>query len=411
MSKIILTPIETVGTGHPNHTVIEGDNIHSLNYLLETYENKINIIITDPPYNTSKSFTYTDKYGSHSDWVEFMRPRLKLAHKLLTDDGIFFIHIDDNEFPYLKLLLDEIFGEENFLTTFVWVQTASNLDDYSHYDEILTVGTNLGDIKHSHEYVLTYRKTSKGKIHLLPNNTESLISRVTKKGNTVKQIVFPKGLRLETGETKTFTGTIGGVSEPVKIITPTGLNFIDGVLQEDTVLEAEWSVPNMLLKHFNNETVIDRRGQKLEEIFFTKTGLPYMRKTSAGTIPSSILSGYGDTSRWAAELKKIVNLPKNFDYPKPTPLTKKLIQMGSQNKNSIVLDFFAGSGTTGHAVLELNSEDGGERSFIMLNNNEGNICETITFPRVKKVLTGKSWADNNSHPKHKGTISFSRITP
>ena len=403
-----LYSVNTVNMPTPTHMVIEGDNIDSLTALQETHQNSIDVIITDPPYNTSKTFIYSDNFNSHTNWLNFMRPRLKLAHNLLKDTGLIFINIDDNEFAHLKLLMDEIFGETNFITTLVWIQTSTDFDTVDSETEVAVVGTNLGDVKHAHEYVLVYGKSEKSKTCLLPAETDSIISRVTKAGNNRSRIIFPKGLKLEGGGDKTFTGVIGGASEPITIVSP-AMVFKNGVLQDDTILEAGWSVPKMLETFLNGGKVIDRRGQELTEIYFTKTGLPYMRKTSAGVIPSSVLSGYGDTSKWGKELNKIVSTPKNFDYPKPTPMYEKLIQMGSNKKDAVVLDLFAGSGTTGHAVLNLNQNDGGTRKFILLNNNEGGICETITFERVKRVLTGKNWADGSIQPAGKGCLQYYRV--
>lgn len=402
-----LRSVTTSGNHTPLHMVIEGDNLDSIQALQETYKNSIDVIVTDPPYNTSKTFIYTDNFNSHSKWLDFMRPRLELAHSLLKGTGVIFINIDDNEFAHLKLLMDNIFGEKNFITTLVWIQTSTDFDVQDSETEIATVGTNLGDIKHSHEYVLVYGKSSLAKTHLLPSENESIVSRVTKKGNNVSRIVFPKGLKIENGGNRTFTGVIGGASEPIVIVSPE-MVFKNGVLQEDTILEAGWSVPKMLGTFFKGGQVIDRRGQELTEIYFTNTGLPYMRKTSAGVIPSSVLSGYGDTSKWGKELNKIVSTPKNFDYPKPTPMYEKLIQMGSIKKDVRVLDLFAGSGTTGHAVLNLNAKDNGVREFILLNNNEGGICETITYERVKRVLTGKGWADGTTHKPMVGSLYYLR---
>lgn len=385
----------------PYHKLFEGDNLLTLNHLTETHNKKVDVIYIDPPYNTgNKEFVYNDHYVDkddeyrHSKWLSFMRRRLKLAHQLLSDNGVIYISIDDNEMAHLKLLCDSIFGEDNFVTTFSWIASNKEASELEEDEQIKTLGANLGMIKQSHEYILCYRKTKEFKFNLVPSDNPYIDSRLTKKGNQLNDLRIPAGTQCEKPITKTFTGIIGGKSEPIEVLNDNGMVFVDGVLQEDVTLRSCFANHNMANRFFSGEEVIDRRGQKLVSIYFKPTGIPYMRKEKQGEIPTNVLSGYGDTSKWRKHLTDLLG-EHSFDYPKPYPLIKHLISIGS-SKDSIVLDFFAGSGTTGHAVMELNAEDNGNRSFILATNNEVSLDKEIKF------LIDKGYIE--SKPKRKSDI-------
>ncbi len=380
------------------HLLIEGDNLHALAALTYTHHRSIDVIYIDPPYNTgSRDFRYNDSFVGtedewrHSKWLSFMNRRLVLASELLSPTGFIFISIDDNEAAQLRLLCDRVFGYENFVTAFAWVQSALNVDDMDTNAELATVGANLGDFKSTHEYVLCYRASKHAKLALLPPTSDFIDSRITKAGNTVSQVIIKAGTRCVTADAK-FTGIIGGESEALRIVGRRGMVIKNHSLVEDVIVEGPMANPNYIRRYFEGETVQDRRGQVIEEVFLTATGLPYTRKRKAGEISSNVLSGYGDTSVWHRRLKEMVGPSKAKMYPKPTPMIAKLVRLGSSSPDAVVLDFFAGSGTTAHAVAELNATDGGSRQAILVTNNEGGICGDVTYPRLKAAFTG-AWYD------------------
>ena len=378
----------------PVNLLIEGDNYHALSVLNYTHAKKVDVIYIDPPYNTgNKDFIFNDHYVDkedayrHSKWLSFMEKRLRLARNLLKDTGVIFISIDDHELAQLKLLMDDIFGNKNFKLNFIWIASTSEIKEQSN-KEVTTSGANLGDYKNSHEYILVYTKSNKFRFSLLNSSQKYINSRTTKNGNNISIIEFPKNLEIETNKNIVFKGIIGGLSEPVEIINKEGMIFKSGKLQNNVKIRAQFANPNMLMRLFRGEEVYDKKGQQIIKVYFTKTGLPYIRKIKKGNLVTSILSGFGDTSKWRHGLMEILAQKEPpFNYPKPFPLIMKLIKLIG-NRKAIVLDFFAGSGTTGHAVLELNKEDGGNRQFILCTNNENNICSDVCYPRIKKVIQG-----------------------
>lgn len=373
-----------------SNILIEGDNYEALTYLNEINQ-KVDVIYIDPPYNTGKKdFIYNDHFTDkedgfrHSQWLSFMDARLRLARELITDDGVIFISIDDNEQAQLKLLCDEVFGESNFVTTFSWISTSSTTTEELDPDnKIKTLGTNLGDIRQTHEYILCYRKTKQFKMGLVQGEQKHLYSRITNKGNKMSGMLIPKGTRSEI-KNKVYEGYVGGESD--RIYFEGSMVVEDYKLVSDIKLKGPWRNPNMVREYFKGVDVYDRKGQKVKEVYLTKSGVPYMSKYKKGDIPVNTLSGYGDTSKARSELKNILG-KDCFNYPKPVNLIKYLIDR-VDNPNAIVLDFFAGSGTTGQAVLELNQEDGGNRQFILVTNNENNIARGITYERIKRVIEG-----------------------
>ena len=374
--------------------IMEGDNLYSLTLLKSFYKNRVDVIYIDPPYNTGNiNFVYNDKFVDnkykykHSFWLNFMYHRLIIAKELLKDEGFIFISIDDNEMAHLKLLCDEIFGEEYFVANFSWIMSTKNIEEVSNEEKIKTLGANLGEIKHSHEYILCYKKSNKAKLKLLPPDKEFIHSRITNRANKLSRIILKKGIYCEEKITRVFKGTIGGKSEPIRILNEEGMIIKDGVLINDVLIEGNFRNPQYIENFFNNKEVYDKKGQQLISVYLRKNGIPYTIKKSKGKIPTSIFSGYGDTSKWRRNLIEILG-KEVFEYPKPYPLIKKIIRIATNNKEAIILDFFAGSGTTGHAVLDLNKEDGGKRTFILCQNNDNNICQEITYERIKRLIEG-----------------------
>lgn len=340
------------------HMLIEGDNYHTLKLLQTTHKEKVNVIYIDPPYNTgNKDFKYNDKFVDsedsyrHSKWLSFMKKRLLLAKTLLNDDGVIFLSIDNNEFAQLKLLCDEIFGENNFISNLVWKKKNGG-------------GNDSKFVINEHEYILLYAKNIKS----------AFFKKDTKA--TVK-MKYPnkdeKGYYQLERLDKQSLGYLKSLDFP--IFDKEGKKYI--VKQKDT------TNPNARWRWSEKKVLED-----MDQLVF-KNGHVYTKNYQKQEyLPSSILydERFGRTQSGKILLQKIINKDV-FTYPKPLDLIKHLLRI-STRENAIVLDFFAGSGTTGHAVLELNKEDGGNRQFIMCTNNENNICTDITLPRLKAVING-----------------------
>jgi adenine-specific DNA-methyltransferase len=350
----------------PVNILIEGDNYHSLAVLNFTHQETIDLIYIDPPYNTGNSdFIYNDNYKSdyvkkedpfrHSKWIAFMEKRLKLAKSLLKDTGSIFISIDDNEHAPLKMLCDEIFGEDNFIANIIWQKKYTQSNDAKYFSS-------------THDFILCYsKKAEKFKLKLLP--------RTQKQDDRYKNIDDdPRGPWM-TQPLHAKSGSDKG--------SKYSYTFKNGV---------SWSPPPGTYPRFSKETL--RKANEENQIWFGAKGTAvprlkkYLNEMKEGVIPKTIWLydevGSNDDAR--KELKEL--LPQNtFDSPKPTSLISRILSL-AVDKNATVLDFMAGSGSTGHSVLKLNKEDGGNRKFILCTNNENNICTDICYPRIKKVITG-----------------------
>lgn len=339
--------------------LLEGDNLHSLYLLEKTHKSSIEVIYIDPPYNTGKKddFRYNDAFVvkedtfRHSKWLSFMAERLKIAKKLLTEQGIIFISIDDNEHAALKLLCDEILGESNYITSLIWQKKKGGSNDSRH-------------VATEHEYILVYANDVEVLNNIFIEYAEDYVSRYKEKdeigryfwdtfkrksGKQYYPITCPDGTVLQYEEN----------GEPISWLRSEARFLSDLEAGETRIIKVngKWTV------HFK-------------------------QRQPKGYKPRSIVTEYGTTSTGADQLKKIFNITNKFSNPKPTTLIEFLIKF-SPNKNATILDFFAGSGTTGHAVLKLNAEDGGHRNFILCTNNENGICEEVTYQRLKTVITGK----------------------
>lgn len=372
----------------PNHILIEGDNLEALTALSYTHEGKIDVIYIDPPYNTgNKDFVYNDLFVDmedgyrHSKWLSFMNKRLKIAKKLLSPNGVIFISVDDNELAQLRLLLDELFrGKSLDRGTLIWENRGST--------------KGFSKIVKNHEYILAFSNNPDAVKSLynknFPANGDLIEERLQIKRspkNPLCQIKFPKGLPIRDIEDVRFEGHVGNGTNRIDIISGDML-FQGGKLQNDVVLEASFPYRNQTEKYFKaletGELVFDTKGQQWLEVFFSKTGVPHYSKERGFTILSSLLddvpnSGFSDL--------KALQLETKFSNPKPVALIHKLLSHFSTD-NYAILDFFAGSGTTLHATMQLNAEDGGHRRCILVTNNENNICEEVTYERNKRVING-----------------------
>lgn len=364
---------------HPNHILIEGDNLHALTALTFTHENKIDLIYIDPPYNTgNKDFIYNDSYVDkedafrHSKWISFMEKRLKIAHKLLADDGVIFISIDDNEDAGLKMLCDEVFGEDNFLGRLIWFKKRKG-SFLANYVVSMT------------EYILPYRK-SRSLTQLYgaepnKNETQPLIKRTNSK-NTLN---FPENTiytKLKDGEYQ--AGMYGKGTSASKVLND--FKVVNGKISSELNIEAPfiWS-----------QDFLDRELENGTELYInTKNIQPRALRINSNSVKafSSFIDGreFSATNEDAYEnLKEIFNTDRPFQYSKPKELIKKLIRSKSFFDSEItIMDFMAGSGTTLHSVMELNKEENINLKGIIITNNENNIAEEVTYERNKRVIQG-----------------------
>lgn len=382
-SATVVEPVETTG-----NKIIHGDNLEALKSLLPEYEGKIKCIYIDPPYNTgNEGWVYNDNVNDpkikkwlgqvvgkeaedltrHDKWLCMMYPRLKLLHKLLAEDGAIFISIDDNELANLKLIMDEIFGAGNFIEYFSWNKTysPSNLSNKS---------------KKCLEYVVAYEKKRNNSRYKGLFKINEADNPLIKSNNQKKTLKFPKEFLESTIEEDCFfqAGTYG--TKVNEVILMNDVWYKNGKFQDDLILESKfiWTQEN-LEKELTNNTKIIFKGKSLAP--------RYDKAIYEPEVPRNLVDAndyVGTTEEGGTILKEIFN-DKMFDYPKTPTLIQYLINFLC-DKNSIILDSFAGSGTTAHAVLNLNKQDGGNRKFICIEMEE--YAETITAERVKRVIKG-----------------------
>lgn len=352
----------TAVPGGAYNFLLEGDNLHSLRLLEKTHKGRIDVIYIDPPYNTgNKDFVYDDKYVDavdgfrHSKWISFIGERLRIAIDLLSEQGCILISINDLEYAQLKLLCDDIIGEEKYIGTLIW-KSRQNKDN-----------RNITGVSVDHEYVLAYAK------EIDKRNFKGGDRQVERYSNPDND---PRG-------PWTSGNMVGIATEDQRpnlhydfIDHRTGINY---------------GKPSMGWRYDRNTM---RRLVDEDRIIFpdTPNGRP-RRKVFLSDVKevrpgfSSIIGANIYTRNGTADVVSVFG-KRVFDFPKPVELIKQLLNQTTTTE-SIVLDFFAGSGTTAQAVMELNAEDGGNRSFIVCTNNEGGICQEITFSRIKTVITGK----------------------
>ncbi|MGM9873764.1 MAG: site-specific DNA-methyltransferase [Bacilli bacterium] len=366
---------KTIKNGSLNTILIEGDNYHSLTALNYVQKQSIDLIYIDPPYNTgNEDFTYNDKFVNlddgyrHSKWLSFMQKRLSLARDLLKDNGVIFISIDDREQAQLKLLCDSIFGENKHLATIHW---RKNRKPHN-------AG---GTMSISCEYILVYFKKEPRKLvqeyaEMFSDEKGSYaIYPILKADKKIRTYTFPKGLNCEgvfhQGRTKTAKNdkcNVDILDEPI---------IKNGVLENDIRVSGRFCLT-------------DERGKLSEaflenNIYFTKGGIP-KEKRYREEDDSKIDTNYWDIEKGKnedgnEELTTLFNISQDnelFSHPKPVNLIKKILRCINQ-KDAVVLDFFAGSGTTGQAVIELNEEDNGTRRCILCTNNETSIKAQIKY--------------------------------
>jgi adenine-specific DNA-methyltransferase len=364
---------DTANQGTDNK-IIHADNLLALKSLLPEYEGRIKCIYIDPPYNTgNEGWVYNDNVSDprfkkwlkavvgkegedltrHDKWLCMMYPRLVLLHKLLADDGAIFISIDDNEQSRLKMIMDEIFGIGNFVTNVIWEKNYSPRNDAKYFSA-------------SHDFIIVYSKTkSNWKLNLAPR--------------TDKQNKYYKY------DDKDGRGLWRPDNVLVKSFSESG---VFGILNPNN--NKEYYPPKGSCYRFNEEKSKEMLSEN--RFYFGKDGngkpqlKRYLFEVNDGVVPQTIWK-YDEVSHnqeGKKELNKIIE-GNVFDSPKPFQLIERVLQIATDS-NSIILDSFAGSGTTAHAVLNLNKQDGGNRKFILIEMED--YAETITAERVKRVING-----------------------
>ena len=366
-----------------NHILIEGDNLDALTALTYTHEGKVDVIYIDPPYNTgNKDFVYNDSFVDsedgyrHSKWLSFMEKRLKIAKKLLSDKGVIFISIDDNEQANLKLLCDEVFGKLNFIAKFDWRKK--------------TGANDAKDIAVITESILLYSK----------NRLVSLEENIwNRDDDSINNDRYKYSDEFEQERGKFYYDTLDrgglqysdsmnyGIEAPDGgIIYPNGRNtFVnDGWIWKWGQDKVKWGIENKFLEFV--------KSKKSKGSQYTIKYKVYQNVDNEGNIREKAGRAYSNliidpiNQQGNAEMKMIFNNTTPFSNPKPVGLIKYILKI-IKNSN-LILDFFAGSGTTLHATMQLNAEDGGHRQCILVTNNENNICEEVTYERNKRVING-----------------------
>lgn len=374
----------------PNHILIEGDNFEALTALAYTHEGKVDVIYIDPPYNTgNKDFVYNDhivdKEDSyrHSKWLSFMSKRLRIAKQLLSDKGVIFISIDDNEQAQLKLLCDDaaFFGSSNFLGQLI-LKTATD--------------NNATQINTEHEYMLCYcknrdfqdnwKRTGQAAKLVIEKYRELLalglstseIQKELRKWIKTNKDNLPQVTHYNNVDEKGVYSSSSNSSNP----HPGGYTY--NIIHPVTGLACPkpqngWRWPQSTFDAYD----------RLGEIEWGKnhTTQPHVKKrieTATDYLRTLI---YEDNRGTTLALAEIFEGKKVFDNPKPRKVLQRVLDFASY-KSATILDFFAGSGTTLHATLQLNAEDGGHRKCILVTNNENNICEEVTYERNKRVING-----------------------
>lgn len=369
---------------HPNHILIEGDNLHALTALTFTHENKIDLIYIDPPYNTgNKDFIYNDSYVDkedayrHSKWISFMEKRLRIAHKLLKDDGVIFISIDDNELAQLKMVCDEIFSENNFVAKFDWRKKTGANDAKAIAvitETVLLYSKNFPITIEQNIWARDESSINKKRYKLSDNYIET-------RGKYYLDTLDRGGLQYSDSMNFGIEAPDGGM------IFPNGRSeFInDGWIWKWSKEKVEWGLKNDFLEFVKSNK---SKGSK-----YTIKYKVYQKVDNKGNLRDNLGRAFSNlitepiNQQGKSDISAVFNGKSMFSNPKPIGLIKYLMNCINKKEYSI-LDFFAGSGTTLHSLIGLNAEDGGSRQGILVTNNENNIAEEVTYERNKRVIQG-----------------------
>ena len=365
-----------------DNLILHGDNLLALKALIPTHAGKINCVYIDPPYNTGKEgWCYNDKVANpmmtewlgkvvdkedmtrHDKWLCMMYPRLSLLHELLAEDGVIFISIDDNEVHRLRMLMDEIFGDDNSVATLVWENKE---------------GGGSGDSKHfkiKHEYILVYAK-AKEKLCINRVAIEDS-ARYTLEDEHVKERGKYQLVKLDSASIQQSARLVF----PIK--GPDNKNIMPNGCWRWSTQKVEWGIKEDFIafrkQRNGNWAVYSKQYLKVDH-----SGIPWERDK----LPIGVISQFS-TTQSSNNMKEIFSGAAVFKYSKPYQLIKLLLGFATKNNSdAIILDSFAGSGTTAHAVLELNKEYGGDRKFVLVECEE--YANTITAERVRRVIKNMS---------------------
>ena len=369
--------------------LLEGDNLHSLYLLEKTHREKIDFIYIDPPYNTGgDDFVYDDSIIEkedefrHSKWISFMKKRLDIAKRLLKDNGVIFISIGNEEMAQLKMLCDdEVFGYRNLLGMVTRrTKTTSFRGNYfaPRIDYILCYAKDINKVSKFVDEVdeSQYKKVEKeGKRagEKYRDDTAYYLSTLETRPNQRYYIKCPDGeLVIPPGES-----LLKNPSDGQKVVPKDG----DGVWRWECE-QYKLKKDLLVFKKSNHSPLLNQDGKKASWNIYTKVYLN--DKKESGNIPQELLLDFINR----IGTKELKDLDLDFSFPKPSTLVKALIKYTNKKNDITILDFFAGSGTTAQAVLQLNKEDNGNRNFILCTNNENNICENITYQRILRITKG-----------------------
>ena len=351
-----------IDNGGEMNFLIEGDNLAALKLLEKTHRGKVDLIYIDPPYNTgNKDFIYNDSFVDktdgyrHSKWLSFMEKRLKLAKKLMSRNGIIYVSIDDNEQAQLRMLMDDIWGENNFIGTIAWESKT----------KCQNTKTARKQFQRKWEYILLYKNKSGRYEFILEEVGLHTYDRKDNKG--------------EYREKEIEQMSASGMRGRATMVFP-----ILGVMPRKGF---QWKYGKETVEEFSErgdlELIDGKPSFRIRPEDDTAKCKPYW---------SLLDKSYGTGESANTELKQIIGT-NDFETVKPHSLIEYLIgRVSSSTNDSTIVDFFAGSGTTGHAVMKLNTEDGGKRKFILVTNNENGICEKVTYERLKRVIAKEKYA-------------------
>lgn len=380
--------LDSAPKGSPNHVLIEGDNLNALTALTYTHAGKIDVIYIDPPYNTgNKDFVYNDSFVDredgyrHSKWLSFMSRRLKLSRHLLKDNGVFFISIGVDEIAQLTLLCNEIFGEENQIAMVSRVQKRGN-GKGTHFSPAV-------------DYVLAYSNSKSSVSRFFAPNTSDFPVLETEGERAGEYYECTKSLYQGSLDSRpnqryyiecpdhTFIIPPGNVY-PVEI---RDASFVKPIDNNDKCWRWSWESylrqkHLLVFKKVKKSSLIDENGNPSKWNVYTKR---YQKDAEEkGKVPPN----YIDDCINSLGTSRLGDLSLEFSFSKPCELLKKLVRYTNKGKDILILDFFAGSGTSLDATMQLNSEDGGHRQCILVTNNENGICEKVTYERNKRVIQG-----------------------
>lgn len=369
-----------INNGGQMNFLLEGDNLASLQLLDKTHKGAIDIIYIDPPYNTgNKDFIYDDNYignddsYQHSKWLSFMEKRILIAKRLLSKKGLIFISIDETELANLICLCNEIFNEDNFVSLFTRNSSSGEK-------------TSIYNINKNQDYVLVY----------CCNSDEFKKSRIIKGvKKTFEEFSNPdndpKGpWKKDSLLIKIDGGRYGyaryGITNPY-----TNVTYYPPVYYDETNRK-QWHYIEDTFNKLKEEgkVVFEKQEKKNGYSFYIKKYLSEVQKEYSNVNSLFLISPEYQNTKGTKILKDIFQKNNVFSYSKPVSLIQDLVAL-INNSNATILDFFAGSGTTGHAVMKLNSEDGGNRKFILCTNNENNICRDVTYERIKRVIEKENY--------------------